>query len=56
LHIKDVYSKKSVFGFIEIIDNGYIGFTSIMLPDATVSNNSIVAAGRVVKGILKRVL
>lgn len=49
-HIKEVYSKKSTFGRIEIGDNFFIGVASIILPNTKISNNSIVAAGSVVKG------
>lgn len=49
-NIKEVYSKKSTFGRIEIGDNVFIGVASIILPNTKISNNSIVAAGSVVKG------
>ena len=55
-HVKDVYSKKSTFGRIDIGDNVFIGVASIILPNTKISNNSIVAAGSVVKEILKRAL
>ncbi|AVQ87626.1 acyltransferase [Plesiomonas shigelloides] len=49
-NIKEVYSKKSTFGRIEIGDNVFIGVASIILPNTKISNDSIVAAGSVVKG------
>lgn len=52
-HIKDVYSKKSTFGSIEIGNNVFIGVASIILPNTKISDNSIVAAGSVVKGVFE---
>lgn len=49
-HIKDVYSKKSTFGSIEVGDNVFIGVGACILPGTTIGSNSIVAAGAVVKG------
>lgn len=46
----DVYSKKSTFGRIAIGNNVFIGVGAIILPDTVIGNNSIVAAGSVVKG------
>lgn len=51
--IGDVYSVKSTFSPIEIGDNVFIGVGSIILPGSKVANNSIVAAGSVVKGVFR---
>lgn len=48
--IKDVYSKKSVFGEIFIGDNVFVGVGAIILPGTRINSNSIVGAGSVVKG------
>lgn len=47
----DVYSKSSTFGRIVVGDNVFIGVNSVILPDTVIGNNSIVAAGSVVKGV-----
>jgi acetyltransferase-like isoleucine patch superfamily enzyme len=49
-NIDDVYSKKSTFGRIKIGNNVFIGVSSIILPGTIISDNSIVAAGSIVKG------
>ena len=46
----DVYSKKSTFSPIFIGNNVFIGICSIMMPGTKIGDNSIVAAGSVVKG------
>lgn len=48
--IKEVYSVKSTFDRIKIGRNVFIGVGSTILPGTFVDNNSIVAAGSVVKG------
>lgn len=49
--IDQVYSKKSTFARVQIGNNVFIGMSSILLPGTKISDNSIVAAGSVVKGI-----
>lgn len=51
--IEDVYAKKSTFARIEIGDNVFIGIGAIILPGSKLLNNSIVAAGSVVKGVFR---
>lgn len=46
----NVYSKRSRFGRITIGNNCFIGYGAILLPDTTIGNNTIVAAGSVVRG------
>ena len=46
----NVYSKKSTFGTIKIGNNVFIGVSSIILPNTLIGDNSIIAAGSVVKG------
>lgn len=48
--IENVYSKKSTFGRVRIGNNVFIGVNSILLPETSIGDNSIVAAGSVVKG------
>jgi len=50
--IKNVYSKKSTFGSIIVGNNVFIGINSIILPNTQIRDNSIIAAGSVVKGII----
>ncbi|MBW3226015.1 acyltransferase [Marinobacter adhaerens] len=47
---EDVYSNKSTFSRIVIGDNVFIGVNSIILPGTNLGDDSIVAAGAVVKG------
>lgn len=49
--IKNIYSRKSTFGRIQIGSNVFIGISSIILPNTIIGDNSIVAAGSVVKGV-----
>jgi acetyltransferase-like isoleucine patch superfamily enzyme len=49
--IMDVYSKKSTFSSIEVKNNVFLGVGAIILPGTIVGNNSIVAAGSIVKGV-----
>lgn len=48
--IDQVYSVKSTFDRIKIGNNVFIGVGSIILPGTSICDNSIVAAGSVVKG------
>lgn len=47
----NVYSKKSTFGTIKIGNNVFIGVGAIILPNTSIGDNSIIAAGAVVKGV-----
>ena len=49
--IEDIYSKKSTFARIRIGNNVFVGVSSIILPGSTVGDNSIVAAGSIVRGV-----
>lgn len=49
-NLEDVYSKKSTFGRINIGDNVFIGVSSVILPETKISNDTVIAAGSVVKG------
>lgn len=49
----DVYSKSSTFGRIVVGDNVFIGVNSVILPGTVIRDNSIVAAGSVVKGVFE---
>lgn len=46
----DVYSKKSRFGKIIVGNNCFIGYRAILLPGTYIGDNTIVAAGSVVRG------
>ena len=47
---REKYSDIDLFGAIKIGNNVFIGLNSIILPNTTISDNCIVAAGSVVKG------
>ena len=48
--VESVYSHKSTYGKIILKDNVFLGVSAILLPNTEVGENSIVAAGAVVKG------
>lgn len=48
--VKIVYSKKSFFGKIVLGNNVFVGAASIILPNTIVRDNTIIAAGSIVKG------
>ncbi len=48
--VAEVYSKKSTFGKIMVGNNVFIGISTILLPNTEIGDNSIIAAGSVVKG------
>ncbi|CAQ86418.1 MULTISPECIES: acyltransferase [Photorhabdus] len=48
--IDNIYGKKSIFGKIEIGDNVFIGSSSLILMDTYIGDNTIIAAGSIVKG------
>lgn len=48
--IMDIYAKRSTFNRISIGNNVFIGIGSIILPGTNIGDNSIVAAGSVVRG------
>ncbi|HRL93835.1 MAG TPA: acyltransferase [Pseudomonas sp.] len=50
VHFDEVYSKKSTFGKINIGNNVFVGVQALILPNTTIGDNCIVAAGAVVKG------
>jgi acetyltransferase-like isoleucine patch superfamily enzyme len=45
-----IYGKKSLFGAISIGNNVFIGVGAILLSNTTIRDNSIIAAGAIVKG------
>lgn len=49
--IENVYAKKSTFDRIKVGNNVFIGVNSVLLPGTEIGNNSIVAAGSIVKGV-----
>ncbi|MCU4316006.1 acyltransferase [Acinetobacter bereziniae] len=48
--VESVYSHYSTFGKIILKDNVFVGVSAILLPNTEVGENSIIAAGAIVKG------
>lgn len=46
--LRDAYPEVDVFGKIEIGDNVFIGFNSIVMPGVRIGNNCVIGAGSVV--------
>lgn len=48
--VESVYSHQSTYGKIILKDNVFVGVSAILLPNTEIGENSIIAAGAIVKG------